>query len=433
MKILIISHNPLTSYQNMGKTMLALFSSFKKEELCQLYIYPTVPDVDKCKSYYRITDKDVLKSYYRFRVKGGEISCDISAQSQMFENRNDEKIYRSRKNKRPFRMLLRDMMWRYSRWNNSQLKNWLKSQQPDCIFVAPGTAKFIYRMARNISQKYNLPIITYICDDYYFVKRPNSVLKRLQVGSLKKEIKKLILSSKYLITICNELQEIYCKEFSVPAITIMTGSNYNIAEKATVNEKINAITFMGNIRCNRFYSLAEIGKALDEINEEEKTEYKLNIYTGEKNKEILSTFDDVKSVHLCGFITGEEFYRVLHSSDLLLHVEAFDAESIDLVKHSVSTKIADSLASGICLLAYGPEQVASIRHLLDNECAFCITSKEKLKDGLKLIFTDKNLRFRFANKALEIARIWHDAETTSKKFYSLTEKINEGNANQLRV
>lgn len=131
--------------------------------------------------------------------------------------------------------------------------------------------------------------------------------------------------------------------------------------------------------------------------------------------------------------TGEEFYRVLHSSDLLLHVEAFDAESIDLVKHSVSTKIADSLASGICLLAYGPEQVASIRHLLDNECAFCITSKEKLKDGLKLIFTDKNLRFRFANKALETARIWHDAETTSKKFYSLTEKINEGNANQLRV
>jgi len=32
-----------------------------------------------------IPRKDVLKSYYRFRVKGGEISCDISAQSQMFE------------------------------------------------------------------------------------------------------------------------------------------------------------------------------------------------------------------------------------------------------------------------------------------------------------------------------------------------------------
>lgn len=41
MKVLLISHNSISTYQNMGKTFLSLFNCFQKEELCQLYIYPS--------------------------------------------------------------------------------------------------------------------------------------------------------------------------------------------------------------------------------------------------------------------------------------------------------------------------------------------------------------------------------------------------------
>lgn len=77
MKLLIISHNPMSTYNNMGRTLCGLFNRFSKEELCQLYIYPSVPDVDRCGSYYRITDKDVLKSYFLLKVKGNEIYPDL--------------------------------------------------------------------------------------------------------------------------------------------------------------------------------------------------------------------------------------------------------------------------------------------------------------------------------------------------------------------
>lgn len=40
MKVLLLSHNPVTTYNNMGKTFLSLFSAFRPEELCQLYLYP---------------------------------------------------------------------------------------------------------------------------------------------------------------------------------------------------------------------------------------------------------------------------------------------------------------------------------------------------------------------------------------------------------
>ena len=90
-KVLIISHNPLTTYESMGKTFSTLFASFSNDEICQLYIYPTIPNVDKCSSYYRITDKDVLRSYYKLKVNGEEVKPDTS-QSRMFEESEDEQL-----------------------------------------------------------------------------------------------------------------------------------------------------------------------------------------------------------------------------------------------------------------------------------------------------------------------------------------------------
>ena len=122
MKVLLISHNPLSTYNGMGKTMMSLFSSFDKAELCHLYIYPTVPDTDMCGSYYRITDKDVLRFYPSFRVRGKELYPDLSMH-QMFENSEDEPVYRSPKNKISSRILARDLMWKLAKWYNRDLED----------------------------------------------------------------------------------------------------------------------------------------------------------------------------------------------------------------------------------------------------------------------------------------------------------------------
>ena len=127
MKVLIISHTPITSHEAMGKTMATLFSHFDKSELCQLYIYPALPDAPYCSSFFRVTDKEVLGSYFSFfRVRSGEIAADkISAENTLFEEGKDESFYRSRKNKTGLRMLLRDAMWRCARWYNAALRAYL--------------------------------------------------------------------------------------------------------------------------------------------------------------------------------------------------------------------------------------------------------------------------------------------------------------------
>lgn len=425
MKILIISHNPMTTHQNMGKTFLGLFSSFSKEELCQLYVYPSLPDIQKCSSYFRITDKDVLKSYYRFKVNGTEIkdSQIDETKHELFENKQDVALYRNRKNKSPSRMLLRDIMWKCSRWYNKSLVSWIKEQKPTHIFVAPGAAKFLYDIALKISKKFNLPIVTYICDEYYFVKDKKGVLSKIQQRLLKKKIECLMQHTSHIITICDELKECYGKTFKIPAETVMTGSNYEITQVPVFKESVTSITYMGNIRYNRYISLAQIGKAIDELNAEHDTDFHLEIYTAEQDEDILKTFEGIKSIRLCGFISGKEFNEKIHSADILLHTEAFDEISINSVKNSISTKIADSLGSGVCFFAYGPDRVASMRYLIDNKCAIICTDEENLKDALKKVFYDRELRNTTVLSALETARKNHDISVVGEHVYKIFEKV----------
>lgn len=424
MKVLIISHLPVATQNNMGKTFLSLFSQFEKRELCQLYIYPALPDVDRCSSYYRVTDKEILASLPLRKKVGGEISPDLISESQgLYENAEDESLYRNRKNKSPLRRLLRDAMWSVSNWYNSDLKAWLAKEKPTAIFVAPGVAKFLYNIALRISGELRIPIITYICDEYYFVKSPYGFVDKLRLRLLKSKIESLMAHSSCLAVICDELNAEYSNRFNVPAVTLMTGTGYTVADRPRITDAPTEISYFGNIRCNRYISLAEIARELDSINEETGESYKLKIYTSEKDKEILASFDGINSVEFCGFVTGAAFDKAFLGSQLLLHTEAFDEDSIDRVRHSISTKIADSLASGIPLLAYGPACVSSMKHLERHNCAVTATSRDELRMMLLRAFTDKQERIRTAENALSAARACHDSVTTGLILREIAERV----------
>lgn len=424
MKVLIISHNPISPVNNMGKTLLSLFSEFKQEELCQLYIYPTLPNCRRCSSYYRITDKDVLSALLRRKKVGGEIDPALIRETEgMYENAADQSLYKNRKNKSALRRLLRDAMWDLVNWYSRDLEAWLEREKPECIFVAPGAAKFIYNFALKISKSRGIPIITYICDEYYFVKQPKELLDRLRLRLLKAKMRALMEKTSHLVCISEELKAEYSKEFGVESTVLMTGAASPIADVPQVVAEPQEICYFGNIRCNRYLSLRDIGRELDTINASEGKNYTLKIRTMEQEPEILNCLREIRSIRMCDFVTGEAFDKALHEAELLLHVEAFDEESVDLVRNSVSTKVADSLASGIPLLAYGPEKVSSMKHLLRHECAVAATSRDDLRRMLMTAFSDETARKQAAENGLAVARGYHDSRNTSAKLKEIVGRI----------
>lgn len=423
MKVLIISHNPVSGQSNMGKTFLSLFAQFDREELCQLYIYPVIPNENRCASYYRITDKDALNSVVRLKKAGGEISADrITADQGLYEDAQDQAFYKSRKNKSALRRLLRDAMWAMAPWYTGQLKAWLERENPDCIFVAPGVAKFLYDFALRISRQRKIPIVTYICDEYYFVKKPAQRLDMLRLKLLQRKMEQLMRATGHLVVISEELKEAYSRHFGVDTTVIMTGAAVSSADDRMVCENPRNICYFGNIRCNRYMNLARIGRTLDEMNREYGTDYRLKIYTAEKDPQILGEFREIRSVEICGFVTGAEFDRAFRSADLLLHTEAFDEASMDFTQHSVSTKIADSLAAGIPMIAYGPGKISSMAHLLRHDCAIAAVSPDRLRGALETALTDKEARARVARNARIAAARYHDLGRNGKQLRDILEQ-----------
>lgn len=423
MKVLIISHNPISTYNNMGKTLSSLFSSFEKEELCQLYIYPSVPDLDYCNSFFRITDKDVVKSILTCsRVKGKIIEPNLD-QHCLFEDKGDESKYRNPKNKQAYRVMLRSFCWKVKDWFSDELRSWIDVEKPSHVFVAPGTGTFLYDIAVSIAQSYNLPIVTYICDDFYFTMKSNLLLDRIKDHMLKKKISYLLNNTKHLVTISYEAEKRYTEKWKIPASTIMTGASFTTPQDVNVKYDPHNIVYLGNVRCNRFISLIEIGEVLDEINEETGTKYELQIFSGEKDKDILATFQNADSIKFCGYVSGTELEQTIFSSDILLHTEAFDEKSIDRVKSSISTKIADLLSSGKAVFAYGPSGISSIEYLRENKCAVIADDKSILKEKLLEILSDYDLRKEISINCIKTSKKNHNAKNNSNKIRNIMEIV----------
>ena len=432
MKVLIVSHNPITDYNSMGRTMLSLFESFSQRDICQFFIYPTLPNIQKCCSYYRITDKEVMRSFIKRKDVGRKISQEeITYKNTLYENRSEQKLYKNKTSHREIKLMARSLFWKYGGWNNEAFRQWLKEEKPDIIFASAGASAFFYDVIVKISEIEKIPIVTYVCDDFYYSTQPlkNKWIERKYYGKLREKIKRLLNTSAEVVTICDDLAIDYNREFGCKATTIYTGASIPFAKQPVYNES-NRISYFGNLQLNRNKSLAQIGKSLDSINEKFNTSYVLNIYTGDLEKEFLSVFDGIKSIHINEFVNSEEMFRLMQKSVMLVHTESFYEDDIERVRYSISTKIADSLASGICLFAYASEKTASMKHLLAHQCAATAIKQEELEPALWDILSNPDKRTVIAKQALKVAETYHSKSGQSEHLkYVLRKCMKENNPN----
>ena len=423
MKVLIMSHNPITDYNSMGKTFMGLFSDFSKDELCQFYIYPTLPNVKCCKSYYRITDKEAFFSIL-CRKHSGRVICEneITYENTLYENETASNIYRNKELHKEIKIFVRDLIWGLAAWKNKEFRTWISAENPDVIFAAPGASGFFYKLILSVSKIQKIPIVTYVCDDFYFsCQNKKRLIQRFYAKYIRGKIKVLMKKSCHVITISDELVQDYAEEFGCACTTISTGANLKISESIQSGDG-KVIAYFGNLQLGRYRSLAEVAKAIDAYNAKYGENICLNIYTADRSKQIDSAFEGISCVQFCGFLAANNMYEEMKKVSVLLHVESFEYEHIERVKYSVSTKIADALASGICLFAYGPKGIASLDYLRRNDCAFVALNQDEMTKKLFACLKDRENREKKAEKALRIAVQNHDSMQQSKRLRSILMK-----------
>ena len=124
-----------------------------------------------------------------------------------------------------------------------------------------------------------------------------------------------------------------------------------------------------------------------------------------------------------GNLLADELKQVLEKSDILVHVESFETSDISNVRHSISTKIADYLSSSRLILAVGPDELASIKYLKDNNAAIVIDTLEKIEEKLTDVLVCKNLKEEaIIDNARKLSLKNHLMEENSNKLLRILDK-----------
>ena len=413
MRVLVVSHNVFGKTNNMGKTLLSYFSGFRPDEVAQLYIHSEVPTDDSvCRNYYRFTDKDALRSLIPVGIcgkafaagdiqpseMGGDGESGISAAAYQFGRKRTAAIFAAR-----------NTLWKLARWNTPRLWNWVDDFAPDVIFFAAGDYSFAYDIAMAIADHTGKPLVVLCVDDFYLYNRnEETALGRLTHRLFMKTVRRTMERASELYVISQSMKAEYEKLFGKTCRVLHTPAEKKEVPAGTPNQ----ISYIGNLGLKRHQTLIRMGRALKALGLPGCPD-RIDVYSGEQDPEILKELTEENGIRFHGMISAEEVLEVMGRSMAVIHTESFDADTVPIVRFSVSTKIAESLMYGPCLIAFGPGGIASVDYLKENEAAFVIDDPEKLEEGLRRILTDEGLRQRIVNHARALARKNHNAAVNS--------------------
>lgn len=422
-KILVVSNNPFSKTKNNGKTLSSFFCNLAigKNQIRQLFFSDETPESDFCDFYYKISDYDVLTSTFSKIEPGNcinesKIPISIERNSIITEFKKMETV-----------RLLREAIWKNKLDSFQQLINWVKEFEPNILFFCAGDSLFVYEIVQMICDIVKCKLIIYVTDDYILPIKGFNYLKRYRRNLIKNKMKKCIENSDVFLTICDEMRLTYKKIFEKDSITM---SNVYYSESTINNEKIQGdkhlkVMYAGGIHFNRHKVLIKIAQTIENYNKTQNENVSLILCFNElPQKKIVNKFSKFECVKLLINKTAEELKLFYESVDILIHVESFDKKSIESTRLSFSTKITEYMATGKCIIAVGPKNVASINYL-DQVC-FVIDDLNKLEENMMRVLTDDKFRTEIRNKTNLCYKNNHEPvrilNKLSKVLYKLLEK-----------
>ena len=254
-------------------------------------------------------------------------------------------------------------------------------------------------------KKYNLPMITFFGDDYYYLDSKTSLLGVIHRLIYKNYFTEMFQYLTTYFTASDKMLGRYSKSFNKNGYSIMTSAPRNTEIN---NPKRFMIAYVGNLGLGRWEALIEIGKIA------KKYGHIIDVYSGEKRENILNRMTLENGINFHGQVSIDSVDRILKNSSILIHVESMSPENRQQTRFSMSTKIAESLGSGACIFAYGPNDISSIEYLINNDAACVATHKDELDEKLCYVISNSDVRMHFAKNALKLAEERHDYNKNSK-------------------
>ncbi|MBQ9973417.1 MAG: glycosyltransferase [Oscillospiraceae bacterium] len=418
-RILIVGNNILSTSTSNGRTLRNFLIGWPKEKLAQFTLQAKQPDFDLCDRYFCTTDGQALRAFLG-RGSGGGV-----AEPQPEPAAVQPAAGQKNRPRTALTMLLREWVWNSRRWTKNGFWQWVEVFKPELVLLQAGDCAFMFRLAEDVARKYDIPLVIYNSEGYYFKDfdyfRGRGLahwcypLFRRQYC---RQFKKTLAYAAHSIYICDPLKQDYDKVLGRPSTTVYTATQVTPAAEKTPNE-VFTTSYLGNLGVGRHKALMDIANALQAIS----PELHLDVYGRIPNDVVQAAFDACPGIRYKGFVSYEQEVQVMHQSDLLVHGENFDPFWREDLKYGFSTKLADSLASGTCFLLYAPEEMACARYLRDNDAAWVVSDKAELTAALERLVTDPQARQAYIPNALTLVKRNHSTHKCTQQFQDILKSV----------
>lgn len=414
-RLLIVSSDPLSQTYNNGKTLESLIHGWEKKSIAQFYTNPVLPSSTSCEYFFRITDQDLFLRIGHIKTIGQKIYNEPGSAS-VFQ----ESFIRSILKKSQTIRFLRELLWKHN-WDHCRtLNSWLDDFNPQVILFLGGDGLFLYHICSYIADKYSIPIIFQVTDDYLDRSVGLSLFGLIRKKQLTKVFSAMVYKSKKLISIGDTMRIAYNERFGIDSVILMNCVTIPYDTPTFKYENTNAkcsFLYAGSLYYGREKILIRLAQVLDQMKQNGLNVH-LEIYTSSLlSRKAKKYFKNSNSVSLCGYVTSEVLKRKMANTDILVFVEDFSRKNISNTRLSVSTKIPEYMISGKCILGIGPASIGSISYLKDF-AYICddINSTYKLIEIVTYLVTHPAEREKYAKRAYKVASLNHDEKKVRKIF-----------------
>ena len=368
-------------------TIPSIIEGYPPENVACIFIRPDVPNSPTCNLYYNISERDVIRSVFNRKIYPGKVVVNTREKKHEMDNEQKDRI-KLKKIPNCLGNYMRDIVWKLGKWNNDNLKNFIDEFKPDVIaFPAEGLLSFL-RLCKYVVNYTAKPYVLFFWDDNFTYRshgiRFYRVLLKHTIGSLAKKC-----AGSFAITpkMANECQSYF--RITPTLITKPVIIKAEVKDKCEYSYPIK-ILYAGSLYIDRDKTLDCVINTIKEINME-KNYFYLEIYTNsELSEDKKKKYNIANVVSLCPGVQKEQILELQQNADILLFVEALNGRYRNSARLSFSTKITDYLSANRAILAVGPEDIAPIEYLQDNQAAIIASNELELKEKLNWIVEQKD-------------------------------------------
>lgn len=406
MKILFISMSPIHKGVSIGNTFLNVLEGFPDAEFSSVYTKGGAPDA-RVQNAFQISEKMLVKKLLHKTDTAGRRVEERGVQTDAHP---DKLVTFARKKRYTVFFWGQALLWALPYWKSDALHAFLDECKPDILFTVLSDSVPLNRLICHIQAYLQKPLVIYAWDNNYTLKMGAvSPLYRLNRHISRIYMRATVKKAAQMYVISDVQKRDYEKAFGMPCKVLTKSADFSgdPPVKAAYNTPLQ-IVFTGNISTNRWKSLAMIARALQTVNRDG-VRAQLRIYTATPLTENMRAALDIDgSSFLMGAVPASEIPRIQSDADMLVHVEAFDSKNRLAVRQSFSTKLVDYFKAARPILAVGPREVASVAHLLENDCALVAETVGEIETALEAVLADPGKLNDLSEKAYACGRAHHD-------------------------